>query len=249
MSQTVTSRGTGSGTEPIVPLPGKAYRGLAMEGSVARWYTRTRGSDEQIRAWTAQAAELTRDLRPGDAILEVAPGPGYFSVALARAGEFRVAAVDISRTFVGIVADRARAAGVRIDLRLGDAAALPFPEGAFDLVVCQAAFKNFSRPQAAINDMFRVLRPGGLAWIEDMRHDVTDAALRQEVRAMHLTRGRGWMTYHALKGLRNRAYTSAEFDAFARQSPFGNCRINFTPIGLEVRLRRSSAADPPETAA
>jgi 2-polyprenyl-3-methyl-5-hydroxy-6-metoxy-1,4-benzoquinol methylase len=39
-------------------------------------------------------------LRPGDCVLEVAPGPGYLSIELARPGTYRIAGIDVSRTFV-----------------------------------------------------------------------------------------------------------------------------------------------------
>jgi ubiquinone/menaquinone biosynthesis C-methylase UbiE len=115
---------------------------------------------------------------------------------------------------------------------------MPFPDRSFDRVLCQAAFKNFSRPQAAVNEMYRVLRPGGTAWIEDMRHDATNRAIRQEVDAMELPPFRAFMTTRALKSLRGRAYSAAGFEEFARGSPFRSCQVELTPIGLEVRFRR-----------
>ena len=92
--------------------------------------------------------------------LEVAPGPGYLAVEMARTGRVLVTGLDVSRTFVQIAEQNAREAGVSVDFRQGDAAAMPFADDSFDLVVCQAAFKNFTLPQTAIAEMHRVLRPG-----------------------------------------------------------------------------------------
>ena len=220
--------------------PGKAYRGVAMEGSIARWYARTRGTESQLALWRLQAQETVRDLPDGAEVLEVAPGPGYFAVELAKVGRVRVTALEISRTFIEIATENARRAGVALRIEQGDAARMPFPDRSFDRVLCQAAFKNFSRPQEAVDEMYRVLRPGGMAWIEDMRHDATDAAIRQEVEAMQLAPFRAFMTTRALKSLRGRAYTPAGFEEFARASPFRACEIRETPIGLEVRLRREN---------
>jgi ubiquinone/menaquinone biosynthesis C-methylase UbiE len=222
---------------PVGPT-GKGYRGMAMEGSIARWYARTRGTESQLALWRQQALEATRELSDGADVLEVAPGPGYFAVELAKLGRVRVTALEISQTFVGIASENARRAGVAVRIERGDAARMPFPDRSFDRVLCQAAFKNFSRPQAAVNEMYRVLRPGGVAWIEDMRRDATNQAIRQEVDAMNLPAFRAFITTRALRSLRGRAYTPAGFEEFARASPFGLSEIQLTPIGLEVRLHR-----------
>ena len=211
-----------------------------MEGSIARWYARTRGSESQISMWRRQAQELTRGLPEHAEVLEVAPGPGYFAIELARLGPYRVTGLEISHTFIDIASENARRAGVKLTLRQGDASHMPLGDESFDLVVCQAAFKNFSRPQSAVNEMHRVLRAGGTAWIEDMRHDATDAAIREEVAAMNLPGLRAFMTRRALTSLRRRAYTVEQFASFARASPFGSAEVNTKGIALEVRMTKSS---------
>ncbi|HET6326896.1 MAG TPA: hypothetical protein VFG04_19615, partial [Planctomycetaceae bacterium] len=62
----------------------KGYRGLGMEGSIARWYARiTRPSLPEFQALARRVAEV---VPPGGSVLEVAPGPGYFAIALANLG-------------------------------------------------------------------------------------------------------------------------------------------------------------------
>lgn len=220
----------------------KGYRGMAMEGSVARWYARTRSSASQIADWRRQAAQVTAALPDGADVLEVAPGPGYFSIEIARLGRFHVTGLDISRTFVEIASTNARQANVTVTFREGSASQMPFPDGSFDLVVCQAAFKNFSRPQAAVDETYRVLRPGGVALIQDMRHDATNVAIREEVRGMGLAGLRAWMTRGALRSLRRRAYSADQFRQFAQNSPFKACQIAGSGIGLDVTLRKPTTA-------
>lgn len=227
------------------PPTSKAYRGAAMEGFIARWYARTRGTESQIADWRRQAELATRDLPPGAEVLEVAPGPGYFAVEMARLGRVRVSALDISHTFVQIVGENARRAGVTVSVRQGDASRMPFSDASFDLVICQAAFKNFSRPQAAVNEMYRVLRPGRMARIQDMRRDATDAAIRKEVRSMNLGSLRAWMTRNALRSLRRRAYSIEQLRGFASASPFRAGEVETSGIGVELRLRRPPPLDRP----
>jgi ubiquinone/menaquinone biosynthesis C-methylase UbiE len=209
-----------------------------MEGIVARWYSGLRSSESQIDLWRKQAAELTEGLPNGAAVLEVAPGPGYFAIEVARLGRFEVAGLDISRTFVEIASENARQAGVSVDFRLGSAAEMPFADGSFDLIVCQAAFKNFAQPGGALDEMHRVLREGGTAVIQDMNKGATAADIGREVSGMGVGRVSRLMTRVTLSGLRRRAYTTEGFRELAAASAFGTCEIQARGIGLEVRLRK-----------
>jgi ubiquinone/menaquinone biosynthesis C-methylase UbiE len=101
-----------------------------MEGWVACWYTRTRRND--MDDFRRQAQVVAEQLRTGSNVLEVAPGPGFFAIELAKLGDFRNTGLDISRTFVEIAQENARNAGVRIDFRFGNASSLPFPRDSFD---------------------------------------------------------------------------------------------------------------------
>jgi ubiquinone/menaquinone biosynthesis C-methylase UbiE len=208
-----------------------------MQGVVARWYARQRGSASQLEAYRAQAAQLTAGLPPGADVLEVAPGPGYLTIELARRGA-HVTGLDISRSFVEIARQHARQAAVSVDFRQGDAASLPFAAEAFDLVVCQAAFKNFTRPVSALDEMYRVLRRGGTAVIQDLRRDASGADIDREVDAMGLGRLSGRMTRWALRMLRRRAYPPTRFERLAAESAFRTYNIRAQGVGMEIRLQR-----------
>jgi ubiquinone/menaquinone biosynthesis C-methylase UbiE len=217
----------------------KPYRGLAMEGPIASWYARnTAGSLPDQRAL---AKRIAAQLRPDSALLEIAPGPGYLAIELARLGTCRVTGLDISRSFVRIAAANARRAGVEVDWRHGDAAAQPFAAGSFDFLVCRAAFKNFGDPVGALREMHRVLRPGGTALIVDMRADASSVAIAAAVAEMGL-RGFGAMfTRMALWSLKKRAYSREAFDRMLAQTPFGQGEINAADLGFEVWLRKAPA--------
>ena len=208
-----------------------------MDGPSARWYARLRGTDRQLADWRRQADGFAADVPARAAVLEIACGPGYLSVELARRG-LQVSAIGISPTFALITTEQAREAGVPIDVRLGDAAELPFPDETFHLVVCQAAFKNFTRPQVALDEMYRVLRPGGTAVVQDMRREATAADIRQEVERLGLGRLNAMVTRRTLAGLRRRAYRAEDLRRLARGSAFGDCVIHQDGIGHDVRLSK-----------
>jgi len=210
-----------------------------MEGTLARWYARQRGTESQVEAWRNLASRLTEKLSNDAAVLEVAPGPGYLAIEMARLGRLYVAGLDISRTFVEIARENARQAGVSVDFRHGDVAKIPWETGSFDLIVCQAAFKNFSQPLIALEEIHRVLRAGGAAVIQDLSRDASRAEIGREVTRMKLSCLSAFVTKLVLGTmLRRRAYSPARFERLVAESPFRACEIRKDGIGMEVRLRK-----------
>lgn len=173
-------------------------------------------------------------------MLEVGAGPGYLAIEMARLRRFRVTGLDISRSFVEIANQNARQAAVKIDFRLGDAAIMPFDSESFDLVVCQAAFKDFAEPGGALDEIHRVLRRGGTAVIQDMSGDATRSDLEKAVTSMELSWLRAFMTKWSLAMVRRRAYSRAQFEHLAADSAFLTCAIKTEGLSMEVRLRRAT---------
>lgn len=213
-------------------------KGPEMEGLVARWYARIRGTESQIEAYRKEAERLTRSLPEGARVLEVAFGPGYLAIELARLERFQVTGLDISHTFVKIASQNAKESGVTADFHQGDAAVMPFEADSFDLIVCQAAFKNFVHPGSALSEMYRILRGGGTAVIQDMSSDASHADIEREVGAMRLGPVSSFTTKATLEMLKRRAYSPAKFERLAAESPFETCTISTEGIGLEVRLEK-----------
>ena len=214
----------------------KAYKGMGMEGGVARWYDRTtRKSMEDFREL---ASRLATTVPAGGRVLEVAPGPGFLSIELAKRG-CEVCAVDISRTFVEIAQKNAAEAGIKAEFMQGNAAELPVESGSADLVVCRAAFKNFTEPVKAMREMRRVLRPGGTALLIDMRRDVSMEEIKRYVRGMGLTWWNRIFTNLTFKHmLIKRAYTLDEIRKMATEAGWKDVRIEATPLGFEASTKK-----------
>jgi ubiquinone/menaquinone biosynthesis C-methylase UbiE len=112
----------------------KAFKGIAMEGIIARQYNRIqKNMIEQYKSW---ARLVTDNTAPGSNVLELAPGPGYLSVELAKLGNYNLTGLDISKTFVKIAKNKVKEAVVKVEFRQGDAAFTPFPNDTFDFVIC-----------------------------------------------------------------------------------------------------------------
>ena len=223
--------------------PRRRFQLPEMEGRTARWYARQRGSVTQMAEYRQEAARLTAGLASGAKVLEVAPGPGYQAVEMARAGVARVTGLDISRTMVEIGTQTARQAGVHVEFRQGDVSAMPFAPESFDLIICQAAFKNFKQPVSALDEMHRVLRPGGRAVIQDMNREATRADIAREVARMRLSRVNSFVTRLTLSTmLRRRAYSPPSFRRLAAETTFGGCETHTSGMTLEMRLTKAAAA-------
>lgn len=114
------------------------------------WFERhVFGTD--IRSWACSRAS-------GDT-LEVAVGTG---LNLPLYGpDVRLTAIDLSPAMLDIARKRAAEQGRDVDIREGDAHALPFEDESFDSVVCTLSLCNIPDPDVALGEMKRVLRPGG----------------------------------------------------------------------------------------
>ncbi len=212
----------------------KAYKGIAMEGAIARWYAQ---NTRQGREFDVLAKRVSDIVPPGGSVLEVAPGPGFLSVEIARSGKYHVAGVDISKTFVEIERANAQAAGVEIDFRQGDASNLPFDDASFDFVICTAAFKNFTRPVQALREMYRVLRPQGRALVIDLRRDASRAEIDREVNGMGLNRINTQLTKWTFSTmLLKSAYTEQQMREFLAEAGLAKSRIVSSGIGFEIWL-------------
>jgi ubiquinone/menaquinone biosynthesis C-methylase UbiE len=215
----------------------KGYKGVGMEGPIARWYATNTAKDPH--RYEEHAQQVAERAPSGATILEVAPGPGYLSIALAKTGDYTVTGLDISSTFVEIARTNATEAGVEVDFRHGNASAMPFEPDSFDFIVCCAAFKNFSDPAGAIQEMHRVLRPGGSALIIDLRRDVSKTAVDEEVTRMGLGAASRTFTRYVLRSwLPRRAYDRREFEELVARTNFRAADIRETPLSLEVEMHK-----------
>ncbi len=218
-------------------IPTKAYKGLPMEGPIAGWYAKTTLKD--LKRHKLMAKQLAEKIPAGGKVLEIAPGPGYFCIELAKLGNYQITGLDISKSFVEIATRNAAEADLQIDFREGNASAMPFKDNTFDFTFCQAAFKNFSEPVKAIAEMYRVLRPGGSSVIVDMRRDASPAEIEQEVKGMGLGPINEMLVRWTFKQmLLKSAYSIADMESMIAQTPFGKGKIDVGGVGFQITLKK-----------
>jgi len=120
------------------------------------------------RSWKGLAETLLMLMPPLD-IADLGAGEGTFSQLLARRAR-RVIAVDNSDKMVAFGADLARKHGLdNIEYRAGDLEAPPIEDASVDIAFYSQALHHAARPQRAVNQAMRILRPGGRIVILDLK--------------------------------------------------------------------------------
>ena len=134
-------------------------KAAAFAGTLAEFYDRF-----LVPLIFAPYAEVVADrvkgLRPR-CILETAAGTGVVTEALARMlpSEVTITATDLNQAMIDL--GKAKPGMERVSWQQADATSLPFPDGAFDMVLCQFGVMFFPDKRASFNECFRVLSPGG----------------------------------------------------------------------------------------
>ena len=128
-----------------------------MFDGVARHYDRTNTvlSGGNALLWRAATVRAI-DPKPGERVLDLAAGTGTSSEAIRKRGA-RVVAFDLSEGML----EEGRRRHPQIEFVQGDAEKLPFGDAEFDAVTISFGLRNINDPQAALAEMYRVLKPGG----------------------------------------------------------------------------------------
>jgi ubiquinone/menaquinone biosynthesis C-methylase UbiE len=116
----------------------RKFKDLGLEGKRARQYNAF-SREYRMKDFKEYAALGASYLGRGASVLEVAAGPGYFCIELAKLGEFKITGLDISDDLVEIAGENASEAGVKVDFIQGNASTIQFPDAAFDLIFCSWA--------------------------------------------------------------------------------------------------------------
>jgi ubiquinone/menaquinone biosynthesis C-methylase UbiE len=120
--------------------------------------------EEQRQAWLDLLSRLAG--RAPRRVLDVGCGTGFLALRFAELGH-TVTGIDLSPQMIDRARRKAEQAGQQIDFRVGDAAALDYPDEAYDLVTARHVIWNLPNPQRGIAEWVRVLGPEGrLALIE-----------------------------------------------------------------------------------
>ena len=213
----------------------RKFKDLGITGASARWYNKNTRK-YRIGEMQEYAQEVKRHLSENANVLEVAPGPGYFSIELAKMGNYKITGMDISADFVEIGKTNAQRENVNVNFVQGNVSTMPFEDNMYDFVFCSAAFKNFKEPVTALREMYRVLKNGGICLIIDMNHEAPKQALNKMAECTSKPGFGQWYMKTVFKTLCNSAYSKKEYEDLIKQTSFKEYEIQEAGIAFYIYL-------------
>jgi len=198
---------------------------VVLPSSYAHW-RRTPLGDVTERIERELILEMAGPLE-GRHVLDVGCGDGAYSLAAAEAGA-SVTGVDTSPEMLEAAQKRAKEQGLRVALQVGDARSLPFSDGTFDVVLAVTVLCFIEEADGVVDEMARVVRPGGRIVVGELSRWSVWAALR---------RLRGWLGARTWRAARFRS--AAELTRLLTRAGLAVERVEgavyYPPIDLAVR--------------
>lgn len=183
----------------------------------SRFYRRTVLGLELRRIQRAAIERLR--LVPGQRVLDLGCGPGDGTVIITAAGATGIG-LDYSQGMLGAARSEPTLAG---RLCRGDAGLLPFRDASFDKVVCTNSFHHYPDHRAALKEIARILKPGGLLVLVDPRRDHPFGRLAID------------LFEHLLFGLHEvRIFSVAEWRGLLKAAGFADARVEVGPVWQPV---------------
>jgi ubiquinone/menaquinone biosynthesis C-methylase UbiE len=183
-------------------------------------------------------------MRKGKAV-DLGCGPGHLVLELARhAPDLHVTGIDLSDEMLAQGQANARRAGLegRVSFRKGDAGQIPFPDTSLDMAISTLSLHHWHNPLAVLDEVTRVLRPGGAFLIFDLRRDVAAPFWLLLWFATRFVVPAALRRVNEPLGSRDAAYTPQETAQLATRSQLRGWRVTRGPLWLAIEGK--TTADP-----
>jgi ubiquinone/menaquinone biosynthesis C-methylase UbiE len=173
-------------------------------------------------------ADLAGSLPPGTRLLDVGTGPGYLLDYLARdRPDLSLWGLDFSPDMIRRARERVVAFRAGPRWLVADACRLPFPAGVFGQVVATFSFHAWPCPVAGLQELRRVLAPGGRAWVYELRREVSIRDLRTFAREIGVPLPFVYLGYQTVRW--HHALPELEFAHLLRQAAGPDSGVTLRP--------------------
>jgi len=199
--------------------------------------------------WFRQIAKQVKDRQVSGTILDIGTGPGRLPVEIAKqVDNVEVVGIDISEDMVRIArknVEKERLAD-RVKFEVRSAYNTGFEDCSIDLVVSTGLIHHLREPAKAFNEMYRILKRGGEAWMYDGRKDVTKAEFEETVRSLGMEKElplplwiieRVWPHLHI--GYKTDVYTIGKIGGALDQSLFKNYDVKKEGAYIRIELKKT----------
>jgi ubiquinone/menaquinone biosynthesis C-methylase UbiE len=168
---------------------------------------------------------------------DLGSGPGHLVIRLAQAAPgLQVTGIDLSDEMLVEAEQHARRSGLedRIAFKKGDVAQIPFPDDSLDLVVSTLSLHHWSDPVGTLDEIARVLRPGGSFLVFDLRRDMAAPFYLLLWFVTRCVVPRALRRVNEPLGSRDAAFTPQEAANLAAQSHLTGWRVTRGPLWLTI---------------
>lgn len=170
-------------------------------------------------------------------IVDIGTGPGWLLMKLyEQSSKLQVTGVDISPSMVSKARSNLEKVGLSgiINMKEGGADALPFADNSFDIVVSTGSIHHWKNPEAGLNEVYRVLKPGGYALLYDIVSDTPKAVLQDARRKF----GRFRIFMLWIHAFEEPFYSIQGFEALPRATLFKEGQIRFVGVLCCLTLKK-----------
>jgi ubiquinone/menaquinone biosynthesis C-methylase UbiE len=190
------------------------------------------------RGWM-ETNEIIRAGITSGLALELGPGPGYLGLEwLKKTTGTYLKGLDISENMIELATQNAREYGFmdRVEYVRGDACEMPFEDAFFNAVFSNGSLHEWARPDEIINEIGRVLKPGGRYCITDMKRNMSPFV---KSFLWIMAKPRNIRPY--LVSSINAAYTKDEIEELLSGTKISGWQIDENPIGLTISGRKTTS--------
>ena len=202
-----------------------------------------KGTRMAIDSYYSHVAEEIVAHLPGDRMLDIGTGPGYLPIEIAKnSATVNIIGIDLSRKLLSMARSNAAKAGLsdRLTFQLGDAGRLEFEDASFDMVISTGMLHALKDPVRVIQEIYRVLKTGGQAWIFDPAR-VSGAVDRNKWKTSLNLRERFFLKIFQLSGLHKpiKTYSREQAIALIEQTDFKDYRIDARDNEIRIKLMKA----------